>query len=353
MVIAKIGCLAILEMLVPKEEFFATDNRDEDCFYTVSGRILSPGDSIPSDVSHVEKHFRLRGGKGGFGSMLRAIGNQIEKTTNREMCRDLSGRRMRDVNAEEKLKQWYAKASEREREKVDRYLERQKRRRETLEKGPLYDHKFDDPEYFKKKAKISDELQSAVNDALEKVVANAKASTTSEPGPSSAPKRQRLWIEHLDGDSLSSDDTDDSSSSADVSPDSDSAAVTSCSETVGEETLKAISEASTSTPVVKDEQTEKNPEEMTSSSTVNPTPASEPEPVPSRPIVPGLTEDELSAASSASELESHGLDCLKQSLVDRGLKCGGSLKERAVRLFSVRNMAPADYPAKLKAKPSK
>lgn len=30
---------------------------------------------------------RLLGGKGGFGSMLRAIGAQIEKTTNREACR--------------------------------------------------------------------------------------------------------------------------------------------------------------------------------------------------------------------------------------------------------------------------
>ena len=38
----------------------------------------------------------------GFGSMLRALGAQIEKTTNREACRDLSGRRMRDVNNEKK-----------------------------------------------------------------------------------------------------------------------------------------------------------------------------------------------------------------------------------------------------------
>lgn len=45
---------------------------------------------------------RLLGGKGGFGSMLRAIGAQIEKTTSREACRDLSGRRMRDINDEKK-----------------------------------------------------------------------------------------------------------------------------------------------------------------------------------------------------------------------------------------------------------
>lgn len=48
----------------------------------------------------IRSHVRVLGGKGGFGSMLRAIGAQIEKTTNREACRDLSGRRMRDVNNE-------------------------------------------------------------------------------------------------------------------------------------------------------------------------------------------------------------------------------------------------------------
>ena len=32
--------------------------------------------------------------------MLRSIGAQIEKTTSREACRDLSGRRMRDINNE-------------------------------------------------------------------------------------------------------------------------------------------------------------------------------------------------------------------------------------------------------------
>ena len=54
----------------------------------------------PGDVCHAV--LCLPGGKGGFGSMLRAIGAQIEKTTNREACRDLSGRRMRDINDEKK-----------------------------------------------------------------------------------------------------------------------------------------------------------------------------------------------------------------------------------------------------------
>lgn len=59
---------------------------------------------------------RLVGGKGGFGSMLRAIGAQIEKTTNREACRDLSGRRLRDIREERRLLDWAASQPQREEE---------------------------------------------------------------------------------------------------------------------------------------------------------------------------------------------------------------------------------------------
>lgn len=43
---------------------------------------------------------RLPGGKGGFGSMLRAQGGKMasQKTSNFEACRDLSGRRLKTVN---------------------------------------------------------------------------------------------------------------------------------------------------------------------------------------------------------------------------------------------------------------
>ena len=68
-----------------------------------NGRLVSDYNKLElkdGDVCHA--NLRLLGGKGGFGSMLRALGAQIEKTTNREACRDLSGRRMRDINDEKK-----------------------------------------------------------------------------------------------------------------------------------------------------------------------------------------------------------------------------------------------------------
>ena len=47
--------------------------------------------------------------------MLRALGNQIQKTTNHEAMRDLSGRRMRDINEEKRLKDYVSKKAEIER----------------------------------------------------------------------------------------------------------------------------------------------------------------------------------------------------------------------------------------------
>jgi ubiquitin len=51
---------------------------------------------------------RLRGGKGGFGSLLRGnSGSAISRaTTNFDACRDLQGRRMRHVNNAKLLSEW-------------------------------------------------------------------------------------------------------------------------------------------------------------------------------------------------------------------------------------------------------
>lgn len=88
--------------------------------------------------------------------MLRAIGAQIEKTTNREACRDLSGRRMRDINNEKQLKDWMAKQKDREKERARRREEKAARRRAE----PL--HKFEDKLYDQQKEKVSQDLDAAL-----------------------------------------------------------------------------------------------------------------------------------------------------------------------------------------------
>ena len=60
------------------------------------------GGDVDYSTTVIEAHPIIRGGKGGFGSLIRAMGMQINKSNKKEACRDLSGRRMRDVNAEKK-----------------------------------------------------------------------------------------------------------------------------------------------------------------------------------------------------------------------------------------------------------
>lgn len=58
-------------------------------------------------VCSVRVQYRLRGGKGGFGSLLKTLGKkQKKKTTNYDSCRDLGGRRLRHSKAVERIKKW-------------------------------------------------------------------------------------------------------------------------------------------------------------------------------------------------------------------------------------------------------
>lgn len=43
----------------------------------------------------------------------------------------------------------------------------------------------------------------------------------------------------------------------------------------------------------------------------------------------------------------------QEELEERGVKCGGTHYERAARLFSLKRLAPEQYPAKLLAKKPK
>lgn len=113
-------------------------------------------------------HLRLLGGKGGFGSMLRAIGAQIEKTTNREACRDLSGRRLRDINEEKRLKTWLDKQQERDEEAA------QKVSKKIVKLTSKPKHEFKDDKYFEARSN----LEETVADALESGLKNAMASST-------------------------------------------------------------------------------------------------------------------------------------------------------------------------------
>ncbi|XP_047111867.1 replication stress response regulator SDE2 [Schistocerca piceifrons] len=189
-------------------------------FYLLyNGRILCNTDSIEDGNVHIIP--RLVGGKGGFGSMLRAIGAQIEKTTNREACRDLSGRRLRDINEEKRLKNWIAQQAEREQEAA----ERRQKKLERLCLEPK--HEFKDIKYEEERSVLTEKVCDAVEQGF-------KASTSGGNGVkrkqeskemSSKPKKKKtcLWIDAdneldtEDSDDCLSDENDGSTSSKSAS----------------------------------------------------------------------------------------------------------------------------------------
>lgn len=61
----------------------------------------------------------------------------------------------------------------------------------------------------------------------------------------------------------------------------------------------------------------------------------------------------MDAFTSAEELETVGLESLKSALVSRGMKCGGTVQERAARLFSVKGLTPDQIDPSLKSKGGK
>ena len=79
------------------------------------GRTLAAYGVAPG--STLQLVLRLRGGKGGFGSLLRGAGKN-KLVDNYDACRDLQGRRIRHKTAEKKLEEWQAQARERELEKL-------------------------------------------------------------------------------------------------------------------------------------------------------------------------------------------------------------------------------------------
>jgi len=231
---------------------------EEDQFYLTVG----VGGKIVESLEHVRHVLRnqgriviqqrLKGGKGGFGSMLRAIGAQIEKTTNRDACRDLSGRRLRDINEEQRLKRWFERQKEREEERAAAKKKKLEKLKQLAEGPPL--PKIDDQEYLKQREEIAESIYDAVDQGFEASktefvtpstskgddvtvtdssdapeptsgIVDAKE-TTSKPGPSysvattsastSVVKKKAFKKTMLDEDFSSS--SDDESESEDVPP---------------------------------------------------------------------------------------------------------------------------------------
>ncbi|XP_057584906.1 splicing regulator SDE2 [Hippopotamus amphibius kiboko] len=408
---------------VPVESFFVKCN----------GSLVNSSDTVQHGAVYSLEP-RLRGGKGGFGSMLRALGAQIEKTTNREACRDLSGRRLRDVNHEKAMAEWVKQQAEREAEKEQKRLERLQRKLAEPR------HCFTSPDYQQQCHEMAERLEDSVLKGMQaassKVVSAEIGESRKRPNKSkpdrgaSSGKRKCFWLgmeglEAAEGSSSESSD-DDSAEAPSTSgmsfrvpqngsdgvemaaefPNSSQWArvlntdsrsqeklqtpVTDFGNGISEDLCAELGEASTQEYMERKMavETEKTQEKEESQSkeplekeaagiglnkeqetkemangegAAHGAPGEERENIPVARLEEGQSGNtdvgqetvDLLAFNSATEMELLGLEKLKCELMARGLKCGGTLQERAARLFSVRGLAKEQIDPALFAKPSK
>uniref|UniRef100_A0A3P9MQV0 Replication stress response regulator SDE2 n=1 Tax=Oryzias latipes TaxID=8090 RepID=A0A3P9MQV0_ORYLA len=411
----------VLERFVPQQNFYVTTN----------GRLAPPQDPLQDGWTY-RLEPRLCGGKGGFGSMLRALGAQIEKTTNREACRDLSGRRLRDVNHEKEMAEWLKKQAEREAEKEQRRLERLQRKLAAPK------HQLCDPEYQRQCHHLSERLEDSVLKGLQAssgalaaaadITAVKRASST-VPGGAPPQKKKAgggaaasFWTGLEELEELQSSEEEEEEEEEPLSPQtagsrhvtmatespprrfSSADPVSGPSEDSGPSEPVAEDTGPPSEPVAEDTGPSAEPSEDSGPSepaAEDTGPSAEPsedsgpsEPAaedtgpsaepsedsgPSEPAAedtgPSAEQDvasskeqrppdpqefcdqsqqvDLSLVTSVQQLELLGPDVLKAELQRRGLKCGGTLQERAARLFSVRDLSPGQINPALLAKPTK
>ncbi|NXC24947.1 SDE2 regulator, partial [Campylorhamphus procurvoides] len=379
-----------LELNIPEESLYVKCN----------GRLANDEDVLQSGAVYSLEP-RICGGKGGFGSMLRALGAQIEKTTNREACRDLSGRRLRDVNHEKAMAEWVKKQAEREAEKEQRRLERLQRKLAEPR------HTFTDPEYERQYREMAERQEESIRIGLQVIASKAVSSESgksrkrpSEPGKNGtkSEKRKCLWLSLDDANSsgCEDDNKDESPCTSDRScpsgsrhnEDAGSSNECTSSAVASVEDSPSTSAASTNAtekPLEQPEGTGRNLQRVMCTGGQTKIPAEESSKMTKPPkeevqeekeVTQAQKEEEqknvsskaqetnqlqstevepidLLAFNSAAELEALGLDKLKMGLMALGLKCGGTLKERAARLFSVRGLSRDQIKPSLFAKPSK
>lgn len=117
--------------------------------------------------------------------MLRAFGKQITRSTDKGACRDLTGRRIRNVKNEQRLKEFLTNQAELKKQKEEEKKAKEERRRKKREKIEAKHHMFVDPKYDEQKQKIAQDLDEAILKGVENK-AKQQASDDSSPRTSSS-----------------------------------------------------------------------------------------------------------------------------------------------------------------------
>lgn len=114
-----------------------------------------------------------------------------KKTNNFDACRDMSGRRLRHVNAEKKMEEWLAEEKERKLEKVaEDFLK--KNAKSVKKKGGGDGAEKYVEKYRKDSAKCMEDVEKSVRESLSGAFSKRKG-VEGEDGGASKSKKLKIW----------------------------------------------------------------------------------------------------------------------------------------------------------------
>ncbi|CBY09287.1 unnamed protein product [Oikopleura dioica] len=338
-------------------------------FVTFAGRVLG-SDVLLASGLFVSVSARARGGKGGYGQLLKDFGKDTKLSKNTKSLRDLSGRLIRDVDDIADLKKWVKSNPERLQQKKEDKMRRLNRK--LVEPK----HQIDNSFFFEQKELIEERQTSAFSDLKRKMTEQAKTMQEPvkkkkwyeyeeddepkekvEPGrievlaPSEV--RSKQFRERLDIEAIKL--YGKSAEQLDKNP---TVVLENGSVRVATHKIRLDEEApiwdprfdESQDPTILKELAIAHRNEIHKRNQDNAESISKSEKEGNKHSSESFGDIDLEKVDSIDALLDYSLDHLKFALSQRKLKTGGALQERAKRLFSVKGLSPDQYPKKVRAK---
>lgn len=273
----------------------------------------------------IHLNFALKGGKGGFGSLLRGQAATKRKTTNFDASKDLKGRRMRNVENEKKLREFLRKKRE-EDDKVQKELKEYKDL-EQKQRKLQYEIKLTQ-EYKSKLEDWENKMGESISVGLKKLrpLQENQVNDDNRKHPLISlhqiiiPSKDSLILQKTSNNEEMQDET------ISFSIPKKKIHIDSQINNLYQESSNFIEESKKE--IILNE---------------------EPKTIVNKPV---FAEIDLKNVSSIEDIEMYGAEHIKEELNRLGLKCGGNLRERAQRLFDIKkdptNLFNPKYLAKTK-----
>ncbi|EEB07797.1 ubiquitin family [Schizosaccharomyces japonicus yFS275] len=168
-------------------------NCELDAYWTCQSHILEKTDALKKwaapNCSFITLSLRprVRGGKGGFGSQLRAAGGRMSRKRgeqeNLDSCRDLQGRRLGQVRQAKELAEYLAKKPAETR--AARLAKKEKLAKVLNAQGPIT--RYDEHEFFEECEASKSDVRKALEETFDSVCSTNELIGSGEGSSSSSP----------------------------------------------------------------------------------------------------------------------------------------------------------------------